>query len=200
MPLVVAIVTFLVVLSAETYVLAAQPQWLLFYTPFRLPQERRVALDSHGMEPVDAGYRDAAERPIVPVPGRAPDRLVVGTARDAETELVAAKDQSFFALRGTVGRHRKKHFVVRIDAKQEGGEVVLSCRQGLTQWFTPLAALPLLVALFKVPMVALAIFFVFAPLSVWMNRSGTRDRRDAAIEEAFDVLESHLSGGAGSEP
>lgn len=196
----VAAISFFVVLLAELYVLSSQPQWLLWYAPFRLPQERRVRLEAQETEPVDAGYRDAAERVLAPVRGRAPARIVLSEAptkrgrwRGTEAELVAAADQTFFALRGTVGRRRKNHFLVRIDVRQDGSEVVLTCRQGLTQWLTPLATLPFLFAMLKNPIAVAFAWLILAPTSVWWPRSATKHERDVAIEQAFDHLAAHLA-------
>jgi hypothetical protein len=157
-----------------------------------LPGERRVALPPAPRVPAeDPSYRSEA---LKPGPGRVPP-LHFPRVELTDALLVGAGNGLSFGLRrfflGRTSVSRRPVWLVRIDARVVGEEVLFRARQALGPITFPIAGAVWFAANHApLPVIVLPLGFFTALLAVmaFLNRKD----RDLAIREAFDVLEREL--------
>ena len=176
------------VLLLESLLLFVAPELLARLAFVRLPHMHRIPLPVPELVPAgDPAYRDAAlTRPAHALPS-----IPLGRRDLDDSVLVAARDGHSFALRRAYGLGKRILFLVRLDMKIEGDELVLRATQSVVPLSLPIALAAVLLARHVEPVVTAAFVGGTAVgfAIQWLFGAGPRDR---AIAQAFDMLEPEI--------
>jgi hypothetical protein len=180
----------------ESIAMWRAPQVLAHLAFVPLRAERRIALPPTPRVPAeDPGYRDDA---LVPTAGRVPP-LHLGRVELTDALLVSSRTGTSFGLRRfylgrtTVGR--RAVWLVRIDARMEGEELVFRAKQAVSPLTLPIffAIGALVVPVAASTSTFMLVSMVLVSAAMWVVPFVfSRPSRDVAIREAFDVLEREL--------